>query len=276
MLNLPMQTPDAVVAIVGSGFSRELPASWDLNAIEVSTPWGDVTLHQYVRSDRPAYLLFRHGNPHRWLPNQIPYRAHAWAIRAAGCGALLSTSSVGILEPGLPLNTLLDVKDIVMLDNRLPDGSACTMHDAPSEHHGHLVLKDGLVSSKLRSQLQDLLACDDIEENVALQGPVTFAYVGGPRTKTREENRIWRSLGAEVNSMTLAPEIVLANELGIPCAAIVAGHKYSATGEHVPGSDASLSATLDDSGRLLARLVTLFLEQGRPIPFGNLIFRFHS
>lgn len=284
MLNRSMKIPNAVVAIVGSGLSHNLPASWQLQAIEISTPWGDVTLHQYARSDRPAYLLFRHGIPHRWLPNQIPYKAHAWAIRAAGCGALLATSSVGVLDAALPLNTLLDVHDIVMLDNRLPDGSACTIYDAPSEYQGHLVLKDGLLSGKLRSQLQDLLAREDTTENIAedtaentvLEGPVTFAYAGGPRTKTGEENRIWRSLGADVNSMTLAPEIVLANELGIPCAAIVVGHKYSLVEEEMPGSDGSLSVSLDESGALLARVVTLFLEQGRPVPFGNLVYRFHS
>jgi len=183
---------------------------------------------------------------------------------------------VGILESTLPLNRLLDVKDIVMLDNRLPDGSACTIYDEPSEQHGHLVLKDGLMSADLRSQLRDMLDREDNADNTVLKGPVTFAYVGGPRTKTVEENRIWRSLGAEVNSMTLAPEIVLANELGIPCAAIVAGHKYSTPKEHAPDSDGSLSLSLDDSGAILARLVTLFLEQGQPVPFRNLIYRFHS
>ena len=50
---------------------------------------------------------------------------------------------------------------------------------------------------------------------------VVFGYAPGPRTKTAAENAMWARLGADVASMTLAPEIVLANELEIPCAALV-------------------------------------------------------
>ena len=34
-------------------------------------------------------------------------------------------------------------------------------------------------------------------------------------------------MGADVNSMTLAPEVILASELLIPCSGLVVGHKYS-------------------------------------------------
>jgi len=60
-----------------------------------------------------------------------------------------------------------------------------------------------------------------------LTAPFVFAYFPGPRTKTPAENTYLASLPAHGNSMTLAPEVVLLAELGIPCAAVALPHKRS-------------------------------------------------
>src|SRR3990167_5465062 len=112
-----------VAFILGSAYAGERPLGLELVADTVVTPHGPATLH-HVR-DRAAVVLFRHGSPHRYLPNQIPYRAHAWALASAGVRSLIVTSSVGVLDPAVPLHQPLLVSDILMLENRLPDGSAC-------------------------------------------------------------------------------------------------------------------------------------------------------
>ena len=94
------------------------------------------------------------------------------------------------------------------------------MWPAPEPGHGHLVVGEGLLAPALRDQVAGLVG-------EGLGPEVVFAYVGGPRTKTPAENRYWAWAGAQVNSMTVGPEVVLANELGIACAAVVVGHKYS-------------------------------------------------
>jgi hypothetical protein len=96
--------------------------------------------------------------------------------------------------------------------------------DRPSPEQGHLVLTEGLFSPSLTEQIDALVRAD----RAAPPTPrVVFAHSGGPRTKTRAENRMWALLGAQVNSMSLAPEVVLANELRVPCCGLVVGHKYS-------------------------------------------------
>jgi purine nucleoside phosphorylase len=260
---------NAVAAILGSAFQAALPEPLNLQPVEVDTPWGRQTLHRVRDADRPAYVLFRHGLPHRLLPNQINYRAQAWALKAAGCGAVLVTSSVGVLDADVPIYKPLLVEDLIMLENRLPDGQACTMFAAPSAEHGHLVLHDGLFSTPLSSQVRTLAA----EEGAPIADDVIFAYVGGPRGKTAAENRLWPQLGAQVNSMTLAPEVVLANELEIPCAGLVVGHKYSVPTADAPEGE-GMADTLDRSRVEQERIVTRFLHEGRPVPFGNQIYRF--
>lgn len=259
----------SVAVILGSAYLKETPESFTLEEMLISTPWGEQRLHKVREIDRPAYVLFRHGVPHRLLPHQINYRAQAWALNEVDCGALLVTSSVGVMDAGLPLFQPLLVSDMMMPENRLPDGSTCTMFEEPDKDHGHLVLSEGLFSVALARQLRQLPG-----SAIAEAEDVVFAYAGGPRGKTAAENRMWRDLGAHVNSMTLAPEIVLANELEIPSAAVVAGHKYSVPDMDNPQDEGDVTESLDQCRIAMEDLIITFLRKGKPVPFANQIYRF--
>lgn len=273
--------------ILGSSYDISYIERWGLTAQQVETDFGSVTLHAFdSRKDgRRVFLLFRHGVTHTLLPHQIPYRAHMQALARVGCQSVLVTSSVGVLDHQVPLNTLLWVEDILMPDNRLPDGSACSIFPAPTPGQGHLVLEDGLCHRDLTARMRLCIAQQGVSMH---RDGVVFAYVGGPRTKTRAENRYWANMGAQVNSMTLAPEIVLANELEMSCCALVVGHKYS-SGARLPvekGPTGEDAVTLDIQGQ---DEVTQSLERSRattdhvlhtllcelvPAPFANHIYRF--
>lgn len=257
----------AVAAILGSAFAQ--PPSWRLEPVALTTPYGPWTLHRLPDLERPAWVSFRHGLPHALLPHQIPWRAQASALRQVGCGALLVTSSAGVLDPALPLGRPIRVGDLLMPDNRLSDGTACTMWPDPHPEHGHLVWDEGPISAALDAQLDALCP-------VPLAGPATFAYQLGPRIKTAAENRWWRQLGAQVNSMTLGPELVLAAELEIPCAAVVVGHKPS--GPHAPAlkDHSAVAETLRAGRGALEALVDGFLGGAEPVEPGNHVFRFHD
>jgi purine nucleoside phosphorylase len=74
--------------------------------------------------------------------------------------------------------------------------------------------------------------------------------------------------------MSLGPEVVLANELGIPCAGLVVGHKYSLSRGGEAAGEVDVARSLADSRDALERIVRAFLERGEPVPFGNELFRF--
>jgi purine nucleoside phosphorylase len=136
------------------------------------------------------------------------------------------------------------------------------------------VLQNGPVSTAVGDQVRAI--CTAAATPVAAE--VVFGYVGGPRTKTAAENRLCARLGMQVNSMTLGPELVLAGELEIPCAALVVGHKYS-LGDPSPRpeatlDEAALAETLVRSRQELEQIVLTFLRRARPVPFENQIFRF--
>lgn len=259
-----MSSSHAVAVLAGSAWSQGIP--WETERLDIETPLGSVPLYRRLDIERPAYILPRHGVPYAWYPQQIPYRAHAWALKAAGVGALLVTSSVGVLQQRVPLDTLLDVGDVVWPDNRLPDGSACTLFGTEG---GHLVLREGLFNPALRAQVAALCSQHDL----ALAGPVTFAYAGGPRTKTTAENRLFAAWNADVNSMTFAPEVVLAAEAGIACAGLVVGHKYSHPDIPNPEGE-GIAASLDRSRSQLSLIIDRFLCEAIPQHPGNELYRF--
>jgi len=260
--------PSAIAVVLGSAFDRSLPGQLKWETREINTPWGAQIVFALSDSPRPAYVLFRHGLPHRLLPNQINYRAQAAALHALGVGALVINSSVGVLDAGIPLNTPMLVSDLLMPENRLPDGSACTLFVEPSDEHGHLVLNEGLFSRSLSRQVQSF-APTAIRP---IDAGLVFAYAGGPRTKTPAENRALAQTGAQVNSMTLGPEVVLANELGIPCAGLVVGHKYSVPGIANP-PEGGIRDSLEAARLATEQVLVRFLREGSPVPFGNHLYR---
>lgn len=265
-----MTSKKSIAIILGSAFEGSFADELKLTPHQLDTDFGSITLYQTaLRNDRPAYVIFRHSLPHSLLPNQINYRAQAATLKKVNCGALLINSSVGVMDAVLPLNKPMLVTDLLMPENRLPDGTTCTMFAEPSSDHGHLLLKDGLFSS----ELNQLLIQNHTSEIHKSETGVVFVYAGGPRGKTPAENRMWAQLGGQVNSMTLAPEVVLANELEIPSTALVVGHKYSVPGIDNPREE-DIGETLVNARSATEKILYSFLMKAEPVPFGNEIYRF--
>ena len=252
--------------ILGSAFVEPVLGGRELERVEVETRLGRALLHRFG----DTFVLFRHGVPHRYLPNQIPYRANALALEAVGCTALFVTSSVGVLDHSLPIDAPIPVGDILMPDNRLGDGSACTVFPDPAPGQWHLVLDEGLISGELTAQVEAF--CDELQRPASARA--VFAYTPGPRNKTAAENVFWSRAGAQINSMTVGPEVVLANELGIPCVAVGVGHKYSGPGEHDRLEGGAMAESLDVGRQVIEQLAVEFAERARPVAFGNRFYRY--
>lgn len=265
--------------ILGSAYSGPDPGirlGLRLRPETVATPFGAWTLH-HVEADAETgeavggVVSLRHGTPHRFLPNQIPYRAQAWALREAGVESLLVTSSVGVMNPDLPLFQPILLDDLLFPENRLPDGSTCTLFPEPTPGQGHLVLGEGLLSARLADEVARVAA--EAGADVARGG--VFAYAGGPRGKTAAENRMWAALGADVNSMTLAPEVVLQAEAGASVCGLVVGHKYSVPGRANPDGS-GVAASLDASREATRSIARAYLRTARSVRSGNHLYRFDS
>ena len=195
---------------------------------------------------------------------------------------------MGVLDDELPLYQPLLVHDLLMPENRLPSGELCTMFRQPrgtegaDPLQGHLVWgEQGVCSHALAQQVRAM--CQRAGHPV--QAEVTFAYVPGPRTKTPAENRLWAQWGAQVNSMSVGPELVLAQELEIPTLALVVGHKRSRAREAAPQPEVSreehrgrdeLARSLIQAREALEQATLRFLREAHPVRPHNTIYRFQE
>ena len=256
----------SIIAIIGSNYRDPVIAGITLQKEIITTSLGNMNVYR-LPAKHSAYVMFRHGLPYEYLPHQIPYELQAEVLHQLECKALLLTSSVGVLGEHLPLFTPLLANDLLMLDNRLPDGRICTLR-GPKKKHMHLVFDEGPFSCELNKQFKAEFARCGITDS----HEVTYAYFAGPRTKTSSENRWFSKMGADVNSMTMGPEVVLANELGIPTAALLVGHKYSLAATKSI-NDSELADTITKSKHELEKWVIWFLQHIKPPPFGNMLYQ---
>jgi purine-nucleoside phosphorylase len=74
------------------------------------------------------------------------------------------------------------------------------------------------------SQPYDISLMDVIETNAALQNTIikrgVYVAVMGPNLETKAEYRWLRSTGADMVGMSTVPEVIVANQCGIKCAAV--------------------------------------------------------
>jgi purine-nucleoside phosphorylase len=84
-----------------------------------------------------------------------------------------------------------------------------------------------------------------------------YAAVAGPNLETRAEYRYLGMIGADVVGMSTVPEVIVANHMGLPCAAVSVITDLCDPDNLVP---ARLEDILETAGKAEVRLIQLFLE----------------
>ncbi len=205
--------PMRIGIITGSG-TYALPDFETSGTTEVATPFGAarITAGSYAGAD--VLHVARHGDGHARLSSAVAHQANIWALREQGAQAILAVTVCGACDTSVPLGSLIVFDDLHFLQNRLPDGSLCTLHTEPGQAgRGHWIF-DGPFSDPLRQAL--LAGARDIGHPVRDGG--CYGHVDGPRFNTRTEIRVLMQAGVTAVSQTAGPETTLAGEAKIPYA----------------------------------------------------------
>lgn len=84
-----------------------------------------------------------------------------------------------------------------------------------------------------------------------------YAVVAGPNLETRAEYRFLGMIGADVVGMSTVPEVIVANHMSLPCAAVSVITDLCDPDNLVP---ANLSDILETAGKAETKLIRLFCE----------------
>jgi 5'-methylthioadenosine phosphorylase len=196
----------------------------------VETPYGaSAPFVQLTTADKMVWFSSRHGEDGLQRSAAfVNHRANIWAARELGATGILSWNGVGALAPGLAVGQAV-VPDDVLDMTRARVGSFLTPLSNPSPRiQGGGEKQDALTASQfvlpagepfsedLRGRLIE--ACAGLGMPHTTHG--TYVCTEGPRLETAAEIAMYGWGGAAVVGMTLAPEVWLAAELGIPYASL--------------------------------------------------------
>lgn len=186
----------------------------------VTTPWGlpSSPLKVGKISNVDVVLLGRHGREHTIPPTQVNYRANIRALKDIGCTHILATTAVGSLREDIRRGDLIILDQFIDFTKQ----RKMTFYESFNSHEPVHTPMAVPFDNALRRVL--IKVCFD--QGFAFHESGTVLTVEGPRFSTRAESKMFRLLGADVVNMSISTEAALANEIGIPYAAVAMSTDY--------------------------------------------------
>jgi len=210
----------AVIGIIG-GSGLDNPDIFSNPRDEtLTTQWGQPSspLKRGTIGGAEVVLLARHGRTHTIPPTQVNYRANIAALKAAGCTHIVATTAVGSLREEIRRG------DLIIIDQFIDFTKQRKMSFHESFEPGNPI--HCAMADPYDGRLRQILADECGALGYPFHDKGTVITIEGPRFSTRAESHMFRAWGADIINMSIATETVLANELGIPYAAMAMSTDY--------------------------------------------------
>ena len=192
----------------------------DARDINVDTPFGKPSspLKLGKIHDVDIVLIARHGRGHTIPPTQINNRANIHALKDQDCTHILATTACGSLKEEIGRG------DFVILDQFIDFTRLRKISFFEEFALGEM--KHTPMAYPFSDELRNIFIETAKELNLKYHKKGTVITIEGPRFSTRAESEMFRIWGADVINMSTAPETILANEAGIPYAAVAMSTDY--------------------------------------------------
>lgn len=209
------------LAIIGGTGLTQLADLKIVKREQLNTPYGAPSAEFITGQldDKEVIFLARHGNPHRFAPHKINYRANIWGLKQLGVEQIIAVAAVGgISEKMGPAH--------IAIPDQIIDysyGREHTFFDNDQEGVTHIDFTYPY-SQKLRSRL--ITAAAQAQLKISPLG--TYGCTQGPRLESAAEIKRMEQDGCDLVGMTGMPEAALAKELNIDYAAIAVVANWAA------------------------------------------------
>ncbi|NDV27383.1 S-methyl-5'-thioadenosine phosphorylase [Desulfovibrio sp. JC010] len=210
----------AVIGIIGGSGLDNPDILKDAKDSEVSNKWGEPS--SPIRSGKIAgkevHIIGRHGREHTIPPTYVNNRANIQALKDLGCDYILATTAVGSLREEIDRGHLVIIDQFIDFTRK----RELTFFESFEPHApAHTPMAEPF-DADMRAKMT--AACNELGVTVHDKG--TVVTIEGPRFSTRAESHMFRAWGADIINMSTAPEAILANEAGIPYAAVAMSTDY--------------------------------------------------
>jgi len=186
----------------------------------VVTPFGNPSSPLLTGSvnGKEIVILSRHGWHHTISPSKVNNRANIYALKEAGCTHILATTACGSLREEIKRGELV-------IPDQFIDFTHHRIHTFFDEFEKGQ-LKHTSMADPFDSTLREYLITTAEGMGLKIHKQGTIITIEGPRFSTRAESGMFRLWGADIVNMSIAPEAILANELGIPYAVVAMSTDY--------------------------------------------------
>lgn len=208
------------IAIIGGSGLEDPDIIKDSKSKTVATPFGEPTSELIMGkiNNVDIVLLSRHGRKHTIPPTKVNNTANIWALKEEGCTHILATTACGSLREEIDRGHLIIPDQFIDFTRH----RRTTFFDKfePGD------MKHTPMADPFSKELRKILIENAKKLNLPVHEKGTVVTIEGPRFSTRAESLMFKSWGADVINMSTAPECILANELGIPYAAVAMSTDY--------------------------------------------------
>ncbi len=197
--------------------------------VTVITPYGEPSapLTCATIDGVEVLLLGRHGRNHQFSPSEVNYRANIAALKEQGATHILATTACGSLREEIRRGDFVILDQFIDFSRKRQNTFYNSFADCGLS--AHTPMADPFDADMRRF----LLDCGQ-ELGLRVHDGGTVVTIEGPRFSTRAESKMFRSWGADVINMTIATEVMLANEAEIPYAAVAMSTDYDCWKEDEP------------------------------------------
>ena len=204
----------ADIAIIGGSGLYQMADLTNKRRVKVETPFGepsdDIVLGE-LNGTTVAFLT-RHGQGHKFMPSEVPYRANIYALKSLSVRYIVSVSAVGSLQESLkPLDMVIPDQMIDMTKQRV------------STFFGDGAVAHVSMADPLCSKVADILSRAYDKAHIVdgqCHSKATYLCIEGPQFSTRAESQWYRQMHADIIGMTNMPEAKLAREASIAYATL--------------------------------------------------------
>lgn len=187
--------------------------------VAVETPYGEPSsvITQGKISGVDAAILARHGKGHTISPSKVNYRANIYALKAVGVTHIIATTACGSLREEIGRGDFVTPDQFIDFTKH----RVTTFFESFENGAKHTAMADPFDAGLRRALVE---TARDLGLKIHDRG--TMITIEGPRFSTRAESYMFRIIGGDIINMSVAPEAILANEIGIPYAAIAMSTDY--------------------------------------------------
>lgn len=240
------------IGIIGGSGLDDPDILEDVKDKEVTTPYGAPSspLKEGKIKGVDVVLLARHGREHTIPPTQVNYRANIHALKDAGCTHILATTAVGSLREEI------DRGHLVMIDQFI-DFTRLRKLTFYDKFEPHKPMHTPM-AKPFDEGLRTLLNSSAESLGIKHHKKGTVVTIEGPRFSTIAESKMFRAWGADIINMSIAPEAILANEAGIPYAAVAMSTDYDCWKEDE--EPVTWEAILEIFGKNVKKVTNLLMD----------------